>query len=70
MEIVFGLELIQLQLKMVKIFIILTFDDISDSYNLSYLYEHIFNNMTTGVAIIRSENGEDFYVKDIKPICL
>ena len=48
-------------------FYMLTYEDISDSYNLSYLYEHIFNNMSMGVTIIRSENGKDFFVKDINP---
>jgi len=45
----------------------LTYEDISDSYNLSYLYEHIFNNITMGVAIIKTTNGEDFFVKDFNP---
>jgi len=48
-------------------FYILRFDDISESYNLTYLYEHIFNNMSMGVAILRSKDGEDFYIKDINP---
>jgi len=46
---------------------VLTYENISDSYNLSYLYEHIFNNMTMGVAIIRTTNGKDFFVKDLNP---
>jgi len=48
-------------------FYMLSYEDISDSYNLSYLYEHIFNNMSMGVAIIRSDKGDDFYIKDINP---
>jgi len=48
-------------------FYFLTYEDISDSYNLSYLYEYIFNNMNMGVSIIKSINGKDFFVKDINP---
>jgi len=48
-------------------FYILNYENISDSYNLSYLYEHIFNNINMGVSIIKTTNGEDFFVKDINP---
>jgi len=48
-------------------FYILTYENISEGYNLSYLYEHIFNNMTMGVAIIKTKNGKDFFVKDLNP---
>ena len=48
-------------------FYILTYENISESYNISYLYEHIFNNITMGVSIIKSSNGKDFFVKDLNP---
>lgn len=48
-------------------FYILTYEDISESYNISYLYEHIFNNINTGVIILKSKNGKDFYIKNINP---
>jgi signal transduction histidine kinase/CheY-like chemotaxis protein len=46
---------------------ILTYENISDSHNISYLYENIFNNINMGVTIVNSYNGEDFFVKDINP---
>jgi len=48
-------------------FYILTYENISDSYNISYLYEHIFNSISMGVSIIRTTNGKDFFVKDLNP---
>jgi len=49
-----------------KDYYFLTYENISDSYNISYLYEHIFNNMTMGVMILFS-NGKDFIIKDLNP---
>jgi signal transduction histidine kinase len=48
-------------------FYILSYENISDTYNLSYLYEHIFNNMNIGVCIIKSYKGKKFFVKDLNP---
>lgn len=45
----------------------LTYEDITNSYNISYLYEHIFNNITLGVTIIKSSNGDNFIIKDLNP---
>ena len=48
-------------------FYILNYENISDSYNISYLYEHIFDNMMMGVVIINTKDGEDFFIRDINP---
>lgn len=48
-------------------FYILTYENVSDTYNISYLYENIFNNINIGISIIKTSDGENFYVKDINP---
>jgi len=46
---------------------ILTFDDITNNMSQIYLYEEIFNNINTGIIILYTKNGEDFYIKDVNP---
>jgi signal transduction histidine kinase/CheY-like chemotaxis protein len=45
---------------------ILTYDDITDNMNHSYLYEEIFNNIKTGLIICKYHK-DNFYIKDINP---
>ena len=48
-------------------FYILTYENITDSMNYSFLYEQIFNNIKTGIIVLNSSDGKDFYIKDINP---
>jgi CheY-like chemotaxis protein len=51
-------------------FYLLTFDDITDSVNSSFLYEEIFNNIKSGIVLLKSDDGKNFIVKDINPYAL
>lgn len=53
-----------------KDFFILTYENISESYNLSYLYSQLIDNIDIGVVVINSTNGEDFYIKDMNDYAL
>lgn len=46
---------------------LLMFDNISHSYNLSFLYEEIFDNTNMGIMICNNVNN--LIVKDINPAC-
>ena len=46
---------------------ILLYDDVTNSMNTRYLYEEIFNNANIGIIIVKSRDGENFFIKDINP---
>ena len=48
-------------------YFILMYDDVTDDVTQTHLYKEIFNNINIGIVILRSNNGEDFYIKDINP---
>lgn len=48
----------------------LSFENISNSYNIFYLYEQIFNNTNTGIIILKQNNNKDFIIKDMNPIAV
>lgn len=50
-----------------KDYYILTYEDITDSINYSFLYEQIFKNIKTGIMIIDVDNYNNFTVKNINP---
>ncbi len=45
----------------------LMFDDVTDNLSQTYLYEEIFNNVNMGIFILRTKDGENFYIKDVNP---
>jgi signal transduction histidine kinase/ActR/RegA family two-component response regulator len=56
-----------LMIKNGKDFFILLYDDITNNMSQNYIYKEIFNNIKMGIIILRSINGQDFYIKDINP---
>lgn len=64
------LRLNSLTVKNGRDYVILTYENVSDNYNLSYIYDQIFNKISIGVTILRTTDGVHFYVKDINPFAL
>jgi len=50
-----------------KDYYILTYEDITDSINYSFLYEQIFKNIKTGIMIIDVDDYNNFTIKNINP---
>ena len=46
---------------------IMTYDDVTNNMSQAYLYEEVFNNINIGIIILKTKDGEDFYVKDMNP---
>jgi len=45
---------------------IITYENITDTVNYSYLYEQVFNDIDTGIIIIKNLNS-NYYLKNINP---
>lgn len=48
-------------------YFILTYEDITDSINYSFLYDQIFKNIKTGIMIIDVDDHNNFIIKNINP---
>ncbi len=48
-------------------FFILLYDDITNNISQTYIYEELFNNIKMGIIILRTKDGDDFYIKDVNP---
>jgi len=46
---------------------IVTYNDVTDSVSQSHLYQEIFNNVNVGIILLKSKNGQDFFIKDLNP---
>lgn len=46
---------------------ILVFDDVTNNMSMIYLYEEIFRNSKIGVIVLKTKDGENFFIKDLNP---
>lgn len=48
-------------------FYILLYDDVTENMSQLYVYREIFNNIKKGIIVLKTKNGEEFFIKDLNP---